>query len=404
VSIARNLASRVLGLRSADENAQEGMPAAITPPSRNRPAGVTVAEASGLSAVYRAIGIWATAASQLSVDVWRGTARVEPQPAIVRKPDLTMHRSAFIELSMTSLAGHGNAYWRLHRDDRGAVRTAEVLDPRMVAPLTSLQDGTTVTGYSYQGKTLKTDEIQHLQLLRMPGRTTGLGPIQAAQVELRGALDVQTYAEQWFDRGDVPPGYLTTDARLNADTAKETRDAWYAEREKIKVLHSGMKFVHLALSPKDAQWVESQNLSALKAARIFGIPARLMLVALDGSSDTYANLQDEDRALVRWALQKPLREIEEAWTEITAYGQTVRFNIDGFLRADPKTRYEAHKLGIDAGWLLKNEVRAIEGLDPIDGLDDPKPAAVPAADLGELDATKTDEPAAIAATSAEDDQ
>lgn len=401
MSIARNLASRVLGLRSADENAADTMPAEVAPPSRSAQVGVTLGRALGLSSVYRAMAIWATAASQLSVDVWRGDSKVTPQPAIVRKPDLTMPRSAFIELSVTSLAGHGNAYWRLHRDSFGVVRTATVLDPMLVTPQTSLADPSRVTGYSYQGKTLKKDEIQHLQLLRIPGRPTGLGPIQAARLEISGALDVQDYATQWFDRGDIPPGYLSTDQRLNGDVAKATKDAWYEDRKRIRVLHSGVKFVTTSLNPKDAQWIESQNLSALQVARMFGIPPRLLLVSLDGSSDTYSNLQDEDLAFVRWTLQKPLREIEEAWTEITAHGQTVRFNLDGILRADTKARYEAHKLGIDAGWLLKNEVREIEGLAAIPGLDDPKPVAAPATDLGELDATKTDEPAAIAATTTE---
>ncbi|QKS15603.1 phage portal protein [Curtobacterium sp. Csp2] len=397
MSITSRLAAR-LGLRDAESSTgSEGTtPAGVLPPSRGRSAGVTVGDATGLSAVYRAIAIWATAGSQLSVDVWRGTTPIDPQPAIVRKPDLSMPRSAFIELSITSLAGHGNAYWKLSRDDRGAVRTAQVLDPRMVTPLTSIQDGSTVTGYAYQGKTLTTDEVQHLQLLRMPGRSTGLGPIQAAQAELRGALDVQDYAEQWFDRGDIPPGYLSTDKPLTPDTAKATKEAWYEDRKRIRVLGSGLKFTPLTLNPKDAQWVESQNLSALKVARMYGIPPRLLLVSLDGSSDTYANLQDEDLSFVRWALAKPLREIEEAWTEITANGQTVRFNYDGILRADTEKRYTAHKLGIDAGWLLKSEVRAIEGLPPVAGIDSPKPAVQPAKDLGELSAEPTNEPAAIA--------
>lgn len=397
MSITSRLAAR-LGLRDVESSGtSEGTtPAGVLPPSRSQVAGVTVAEATGLSAVYRALAIWATAGSQLSVDVWRGKTLIDPQPAIVRKPDLSTTRSAFIELNITCLGAHGNAFWKLSRDDRGAVRTAQVLDPRMVTPITSLDDSTLVTGYAYKGKTLRTDEVQHLQLLRMPGRTMGLGPIQAAQVELRGALDVQAYAENWFQRGDIPPGYLTTEKPLTPDSAKAVKDSWYVERERIKVLHSGLKFVHLALSPKDAQWVESQNLSALKVARMFGIPPRLLLVSLDGSSDTYANLQDEDLSFVRWALAKPLREIEEAWTEITANGQTVRFNYDGILRADTEKRYTAHKLGIDAGWLLKNEVREIEGLEPIKGLDDPKPAVQPARDLGELAAEPTTEPAAIA--------
>lgn len=36
--------------------------------------------------------------------------------------------------------------------------------------------------------------------------------------------------------------------------------------------------------------------------------------------------------------------------------------MDALLRSDTQTRYQAHKLGIDAGFLTVDEVRAIEGL------------------------------------------
>ena len=44
----------------------------------------------------------------------------------------------------------------------------------------------------------------------------------------------------------------------------------------------------------------------------------------------------------------------------------VRFNVDGFLRPDTTTRYAAHKTAIEAGFLTIDEVRAIEGLNPLE--------------------------------------
>ena len=43
----------------------------------------------------------------------------------------------------------------------------------------------------------------------------------------------------------------------------------------------------------------------------------------------------------------------------------MRFNVDGFLRPDTTTRYAAHKVAIEAGFLTIDEVRAIEGLNPL---------------------------------------
>jgi len=333
-------------------------PSGITPPPRGGSAVVTTDSALGLSAVYRAVSIWATATSQLSLDVWRAGDRIDT-PAVVRQPDLRQSLSAFLQETTVSLASQGNAYWHLHRDDKGVVRTVTALDPLYCEPVEA--DGT----LRYRDKVLRPDDFRHLKLLRVPGHLKGLGPIQAARAELSGALDLQEYAQGWFQRGDVPAGLLTTDQHLNADQAKTYKDAWYSDTEGIKVLGAGLDFRPLLLSPEDAQWLEAQKFSVTAVARMFGIPAHLLLASVDGSSLTYSNVQQADVTFIRWTLALVLREIEEAFTAVLPRGQVARFNIDAFLRPDTTTRYAAHEVALRAGFLTVAEVRAIEGLPPL---------------------------------------
>ena len=44
--------------------------------------------------------------------------------------------------------------------------------------------------------------------------------------------------------------------------------------------------------------------------------------------------------------------------------------VEGLLRGDTKTRFEAYGSGIDKGWLSRNEVRLLENRKPIEGLDE----------------------------------
>jgi hypothetical protein len=44
--------------------------------------------------------------------------------------------------------------------------------------------------------------------------------------------------------------------------------------------------------------------------------------------------------------------------------------MDALYRGDMKSRYEAYQLGVQT-WLLRNEIRAAEGKNPIDGFDEP---------------------------------
>ena len=45
--------------------------------------------------------------------------------------------------------------------------------------------------------------------------------------------------------------------------------------------------------------------------------------------------------------------------------------LDGLIRADIKSRYEAHNIAVQGGWLTRNEVREIEDRNPLEGGDVP---------------------------------
>lgn len=61
-------------------------------------------------------------------------------------------------------------------------------------------------------------------------------------------------------------------------------------------------------------------------------------------------------------------------------------NVDALLRPDTKTRYEAHKIALDAGFLTVDEVRELENREPLaeESVDpDPVPAEIVATPLEE---------------------
>ena len=356
--------------------------AALTIPSRvASAASVGVSEAVGLSAVYRAISIHAVAAKQLSYGGYRAGVELtaDQLPAWLKRPDIDSTRSVFLEQTVVSLSCSGNAYWLITRNASNLVTNLEVLNPLDV--LINTDSRGKVARYSYRGKDYRPDEIQHLRLLRVPGTPYGLGPIQAAQRELRGALDVRDYASNWFTGSGAPvAGYLATDQQLNADLAKQTRDAWTsatADRDGVPVLGSGAKFVPMFLSPTDALWIEAQKFNVTAAARLFGVPASLMLATVEGNTQTYANVSQDWLGYTRFSLMQYLIEIEDALTSLLPRGTEAKFNVEALLRSDTATRYAAHAAGITAGWLLRSEVRAIENLPPIAGIDDTPLPTIP---------------------------
>lgn len=327
-------------------------------------------QALGLIPIYRALQVLTTSAAQLSIRVERGGTRVTGRvPGLARKPDPDMDRSDWIEQAVLSLALDGNLFLRKIRGHDGTVIAARILTPHEVTITRDPKRGT--LHYNYRGEKLTRSDVHHQTLMRLPGRDRGLGPIQAARAEIGGAIDVRDYATQWFGGSGQPSGILSLEKAQSADEAAAARDRWNEAAADvnnptgIRVIGSGATYTPLALAPEDAQWLEVRRFTVTDFARLFGIPSSLMLASLDGTSQTYSNVEQEWLAFTRFTLMQYVRKLEEALTEISPAGQTVRFDLEVLLRSDTKTRYEAHALALSAGFLTPDEVRAIEGREPL---------------------------------------
>lgn len=361
-------AGRALGLiehRSQTEGATIASDGSILPPARSR-LGATVSprEALTLESVFRAFQIISIGISQLPLGVWRRDEELSPTPSLVRKPDVNTTREAFLEATTVSLAATGNAFWRKHSTRPGdPVVSLEVMPAHEVSVWADPKRPSRVL-YGWRGQELTSAQVAHLQFLRIPGSLVGLGPIQAAATGLAGALDVRDYGANWFNAGDTPSGILTTDQPLNADLAESYKARWKETGRggEVRVLGHGLAYSPIMLRPADAQFLESQQFSVTQVARLFGIPAGYLLAAVEGSTETYSNQEQIDIALVRYTLMTYLREIEATLTELLPHGQQARFKVEGLLRTDTKTRYEAHEVALRIGLYDLAHAQRIEGL------------------------------------------
>lgn len=328
---------------------------------------VSTDRAIGLASVYRAVSILGTSVSQLDVGVWRNGEELPLKTTdLVVRPDVNLSRHAFLEQTTVSLAVHGNAYWLLRgkTSPTASVASIEVLNAANVV-IDYNQHGKVI--YRYGSKTFQEWQIKHLWLLRLPGYAVGVGPIQAAQNELRGAIDLRNYSDNWFREGGIPNGVLTTDAVLTPEQAEQYRDEWDRRQATrgTAVIGKGLSYQPIYLAPKDAMFIESMQFSVTQIARMFGIPATYLMTGVEGNSMTYTNTEQIDTVYVKYTLMKYLTEIETALSDLLPRGQEARFKVDALLRGDTKTRFDAYATAIEKGFLTVDEVRAKEGYLPL---------------------------------------
>lgn len=336
--------------------------AKVLPPARTVSA-TTPREAAGMSAVFRAFQILSTSTIQLSIDAIRNNQLIG-RPAMLSQPDVTMSGAKFYALCVTTLAGWGNVYLEHVTNERGVVTSVKYLNPSTTRLGRNPGTGALELHVGAR-RVLKLGEFTHIGYLWLGDGDEALGPIQAAQAELKGAAELTEYSSAYFQVSGDPSGILSTDQHITQAQADEALAIWESvPAGHVRITGSGLHYDKNLIDPAAAQFLENRRFTKTELADLFGIPGSLYLGADQGTSKTYANVEQDWIGFVRFGLMSYLRPIELALSDLLPRGQEARFNIDALLRTDTKTRYEAYAIGIDKGFLGVDEVRALEHLPP----------------------------------------
>ncbi len=355
-------AAGALLTRGAD--AFEDMPDEIKPPAR----GAAGEDPLTLSSVFRAVQVLQTAISGLPIVELRNGIRLESQSMLVMKPDNTRSRRDFISDIVASLALDGNAFVRIRRDFKGEIVTCEVLPPKLVDVRNVGTDpASPVILFDFNGRIYDASEIHHMKFLNIPGELRGLGPIQSARRELEGAIAARDCKSDFYHDSSNIKGYLRTEKHVTPEIARQTKNDWRASgtAADIKVVGDSLTYTPLDIKAEDLQFLQSQKFDTTAIARLMGVPASLMLAAVDGSNLTYANIEQSWIEFSDYTLAAYAGEIEELFDRLLPRGRQARFDWDSSRRANMSDRFSAWATAIAAGWLTVDDVRAREGLPPL---------------------------------------
>jgi HK97 family phage portal protein len=148
------------------------------------------------------------------------------------------------------------------------------------------------------------------------------------------------------------------------------------------VLSNGLKFKALSIAPDDAQMLESRAFSVEDVCRWFGVPPH-MVGHTAPSTSWGTGLEQQTIGFIQFTLRERLKNIESSLEKQLlspierAAGMRIEFNIEGLLRGDSKSRAEFYKAALGdtnrPGWMVRNEVRRLENMAPVEGWDDPTP-------------------------------
>lgn len=371
--------------RTADDHAiSSGYSFFFGATSSGRP--VTERSAMQMTAVYSCVRILAEAIAGLPLHVYQQSSDGAKVKALDHplyrllhdEPNPEMTSFVFRETLMTHLLLWGNAFAQVIRNGRDEVIG---LYPLMPNWMTVGRDEAGRLYYEYQctwdeptGRfetvTLQARDVLHIPGLGFDG-LVGYSPIAMAKNAIGLAQATEDYGASFFANGAAPGGVLEHPGTIK-DPAR-VRESWQStfggarNKNKIAVLEEGMKYTPISVSPEQAQFLETRKFQINEIARIFRIPPH-MIGDLEKSS--FSNIEQQSLEFVKYTLDPWVIRFEQAITKTLLSprekpGVYVKFNLEGLLRGDYKSRMDGYAVARQNGWMSANDIRELENLDRI---------------------------------------
>lgn len=310
-----------------------------------------------------------------------GTVDASSHPAyklIAVRPNSYTNTYTFWAVIVTWIKGWGNAYALIERDEAGTPIALHQIHPSCVR-ITVVngrkwyqvtQSGSDLVNHSGM---YKDDDMLHFMEMSLNG-ITGVNPILYNAAALGKAIATEQFAADFFRHGGHIKAVMETEGSLGEEQYEAFMQHFgnAAQNFDTPLLEYGIKYKQLNVDPVAAQLVQSEILSIQDVCRIINIPPHLVA---ELSRSTFSNIEHQNIQFVQYSLRPIAKRLETELESKLFVGSEagqydVKFILDGLMRGDTAARSAYYHNAILDGYMSRNEVRELEGLHQVDGLDD----------------------------------
>ena len=345
-------------------------------PGIGYPAALSARAHENLSTVLACTSAIATALAYVPALIYRleGGNRIEVQSHPLRR--LTREGANenttwpdFLEHWIASALLTGNGLATIERNGAGQV-SALTWVPWGMVTVQSLKSGR----LAYDVADGRGGVRRYLQgeVLHLRDRTDdgliGRSRLSRAADTVSGVIASNAFARTFLENGAQPSGVLQSEHELSQEQMNSLREgfdrrfAGSRNAGRALLLTGGLKWQSISVTPEDAELLESRKFGVEEICRLFQVPPPLVQ---DYSHNTFTNSETAGRWFAQFTLAPWARKIEAEFARsVLSSGTELELDLSGFLRGDPQTRWNAHKIAIDAGVLDPDEVRQVEGWNP----------------------------------------
>jgi len=341
---------------------------------------VTPDTAKAFSAVFAASTLIAESLATMPIHIFKrvGNKRERVngklQYLLSTEPNKKFSAVTFKEALVLRALLRGNGYAEIIRNGNGEIQSFVLLPTDQVEVL----EANDFVVYKYNGRNIHQDNMLHLVGRMSENGITGMSVIAAAAADIGVALSAQKYGLDFFKKGSLLQGYITTDKSLSTTARQNNAKAWNENysggvgHHRTAFLDEGMEYKRIGIAPEEAQFIQTRKFSIEDIARFFNVPPH-KIQHLEKSS--FNNIEQQNLEFVidclrPWAV-KLEKEIDRKCFKESQKGiYFSKINMDALLRGDTAARGQLYKDLFYIGALSPNDIRSMEDMNPRNGGDE----------------------------------
>lgn len=288
---------------------------------------------------------------------------------LIKNPNQFMDGYTLIQQAENNRLNEGNGYILINRDSQGYAKELWLINPSFVSIEIGEESFYKVT---QKGKTTKVSprDMIHIKTPKIDYYSLkGVGYSELLRKQIGLWLAAQNYQATYFANGSNPNGIIKSTSMLDKEAKEKIREAWEnrhkgKNRNRVAVLDQGLDYKDTSLNFNDLQMKDIFAELTKQIASVFGI--RPYMLGHDGTSNTYANVENQNIEFLQQVLMPSIISWEEQLKKLFPIGSPfyLKFNYESLLRADSSSRATRLKTLVDAEIMTTDEAREMEGLKP----------------------------------------
>lgn len=289
-------------------------------------------------------------------------------------PNPEMTSMTFRGVLTSHALSYGTGYAEKVLDGAGAVRQLWPITPDRVTPR---RDSRGAPYYEVARQDGTYDRLSADQMFVLPGSSydglCGRNIISLARESIGLGLAAERFGGTFYGNGSTFGGVFEHPGRMTDQALKNFRESVNAQHQGVErahkfiVVEENMKYQKLGVDPNQAQFIETRQHQIEEMCRWFRMPPHKVqhLIRTSYNSAEQMDIEYYSDTLRPWCVRWEQEILRQLVARSEQRIQFAEHKIEGKLRGDLLSRYQAYAIGRNNGWLSADDIRDLENMNPL---------------------------------------